>query len=71
MFSVISAENPNFLLQSTCSDVRSKRLGGVSLPFFFSTFVTVKGFPSMVAKAFSPSSFEVNFPEVAVKVVSR
>ena len=39
---VSSAVHPHFLLHSTCRDVRSKRRGGASLPFFFCTsFMTI------------------------------
>ena len=69
--SVVSALMPCFLLQSTWSDVRSYSFGGASVPRFFCTSVTVNGFPSIVAKACSPSSLLVNFPFVAVNVVSR
>ena len=69
--SVVSALYENLRLHSTCSEVRSKRRGGASLPFFFDTPVTSNGLSAMVANACSPSSFVVNLPFVAVKSVSR
>ena len=43
VFSVSSAEKANFLLHSTCKEVRSNKRRGASLPFLRVTFVIVKG----------------------------
>ena len=67
----MSAEKPNFLLHSTCSEVKSNSRGGASVPFFADTSVTVNGAFRTVSRNFSPSSLLVNLPLVELNVVSR
>ena len=59
---VCSAVNEYFLLHSTCNDVRSKSLGGVSLPSDFLTDAIVNGISFISSSKASASSFLSNLP---------
>ena len=57
---VRSDEKENLRLHSTCSEVRSYKRGGASVPFFLVTDVIVNGASLICSRAFRPSSSEVN-----------
>ena len=70
-FNVSSAEKENFLLHSTCSDVRSKSRGGASFPFFDDEEMMVSGAVFIFSITSSASASALYRPLVLLNVVSR
>ena len=71
IFKVSSAEKANFLLHSTCNDVKSNRRGGASVPSFLETSLMENGAFLTCSNNAKPSSFLSNLPLVTEKMVSR
>ena len=69
-FNVSSAEKLNFLLHSTCKEVRSKRRGGSSVPCFLLIFVMQNNLSLIRSRSASPIAWSVmgGIPRLSVSL---